>query len=555
MEKEKEQKIIFAIVAVVCIVLFAFAISPKTLQNDTYYTIKIGEYIYQNGISNLTEDVFSWHELPYTYPHWLYDLGIFLIYHFFGHAGIYASTIILASILGLVIYMLCSKFSKNNIVSLIITIGAMYLLEPYIAARAQLLTFILFGLTVYSIEMFLETHKKRYALYLIIIPLIIANVHCAVFPFYFVLYLPYIAEFLWISFIDLNLDKRIQKLFIKVLLKICKSPKLKEKLQAKYEAIPNEIIEINEKRKKLREKPYRIKVTKNFFVIPLIFVMLIAACTGILNPAGDGAYTYLYKTMQGNTTDSINEHQPMVLVNCKEFMFVLLIFLAILVFTDTKIKLSDLFMLVGLTYLSFRTKRQISMFAIFCAPILAKLVAAMFDKYDQETCKKLMNFAGSCLGACVIILTFALVSIDMLKDIIDDPYVDSSTYPVSASDWIIENLDYKNIKLYNEYNYGSYLLFRGIPVFIDSRADLYAPEFNGNPKKNIQGRDIFSDALNIAGIAYNYKDAFENYGVTHVISYSDSKLVMLLSDDSDYKKIYDDDRFTIFERAVSDKEI
>ncbi|MBO5397622.1 MAG: hypothetical protein J6A36_01620 [Clostridia bacterium] len=555
MEKEKEQKIIFAIVAVVCIVLFAFAISPKTLQNDTYYTIKIGEYIYQNGISNLTEDVFSWHELPYTYPHWLYDLGIFLIYNFFGHAGIYASTIILASILGLVIYMLCSKFSKNNIVSLIITIGAMYLLEPYIAARAQLLTFILFGLTVYSIEMFLETHKKRYALYLIIIPLIIANVHCAVFPFYFVLYLPYIAEFLWISFIDLNLDKRIQKLFIKVLLKICKRPKLKEKLQVKYEAIPNEIIEINEKRKKLREKPYRIKVTKNFFVIPLIFVMLIAACTGILNPAGDGAYTYLYKTMQGNTTDSINEHQPMVLVNCEEFMFVLLIFLAILIFTDTKIKLSDLFMLVGLTYLSFRTKRQISMFAIFCAPILAKLVAAMFDKYDQETCKKLMNFAGSCLGACVIILTFALVSIDMLKDIIDDPYVDSSTYPVSASDWIIENLDYKNIKLYNEYNYGSYLLFRGIPVFIDSRADLYAPEFNGNPKKNIQGRDIFSDALNIAGIAYNYKDAFETYGVTHVISYSDSKLVMLLSDDSDYKKLYDDDRFTIFERAVSDKEI
>ena len=51
MEKEKEQKIIFAIVAVVCIVLFAFAISPKTLQNDTFYTIKIGEYILENGIT------------------------------------------------------------------------------------------------------------------------------------------------------------------------------------------------------------------------------------------------------------------------------------------------------------------------------------------------------------------------------------------------------------------------------------------------------------------------------------------------------------------------
>jgi len=551
MEKEKEQKIIFAIVAVVCIILFAFAISPKTLQNDTYYTIKIGEYIHQNGISNLKEDPFSWHELPYTYPHWLYDLGMFLIFHFFGHPGIYASTIILAAILGLVIYKMCSRFSKNNIVSLILTIGAMYMLRPYVAARAQLLTFILFGLTVYFIELFLETHKKRYAVYLVIIPLIIANVHCAVFPFYFVLYLPYIAEFFLVSFVDWDVDKKIQKLFIKLLIKICKKEKLKNKLQAKYDAIPTEVAERRRKRAKLRENPFKIKITKNFFVIPLIFVMLVAACTGVLNPAGDGAYTYLYKTMKGNTTDSINEHQPMVLVQCEEFFFTLCIFLAILIFTDTKIKLSDLFMLMGLTYLAFKTKRQISMFAIFCIPILAKLIAAMFEKYDKDTCKKLMNFAGSCLGACVVILTFSLVSIKMLKGIIGDPYVDSYTYPVEASEWIKSNLDYKNIKLYNEYNYGSYLLFEGIPVFIDSRADLYAPEFNGDEQNT--GRDIFSDALNIAGIAYNYKDAFENYGVTHVISYSDSKLVMLLNDDDNYKKLYNDDRFAIFERIMPEE--
>lgn len=541
-KKEKEQNVFFAIVVVMCIILFAFGISPKTLQNDTYYTIAIGDYIYHNGISNLTEDVFSWHELPYTYPHWLYDLGIYLIYHAFGHAGIYASTIILASILGFDIYMLCSKLSKNKIVSLVITIGAMYLLKPYIAARAQLLTFILFGLTVYFIEMFLQTHKKRYAIYLIIIPLIIANVHCAVFPFYFVLYLPYIAEFLLIALVDADLDKRLEKRILKLILKINKKGKLREKLEAKYEKIDFEISERVRKRVIIREKPFRIKVTKNFFVIPLIFVMLIAGLTGFINPAGNGAYTYLYKTVKGNTTDSINEHQPLVLVDSTEFLFAICLFLAILIFTDTKIKLSDLFMLLGLTFLAFKTKRQISMFAIFCAPILAKMISAMFEKYDSKAYGKMMNFAGSCLGACVIILTFALVCIDMLKGIIKEPYVDTTSYPVDASTWIIENIpDYKNMKLFNEYNYGSYLLFRGIPVFIDSRADLYSPEFNGK-------KDIFSDALNIAGISLNYKDAFEDYGVTHIISYSNSKLVMLLEDDADYKKLYESDTFTIFER-------
>ena len=551
MSKEKEQNIIFTIVAVVCIILFAFAISPKTLQNDTYYTISIGKYIYENGISNLTEDVFSWHELPYTYPHWLYDLCIFLIYNTFGHPGIYASTIIFASILGLVIYRSTSKLSNNRIISLILTIGAMYLLEPYVAARAQLVTFILFGLTVYFIEMFLETHKKRYAVYLVLIPLLIANLHCAVFPFYFILYLPYVAEFLWISLIDWDVDQRLLKLFFKLIIKIDKKGNRKEALEAKIEKIDFQISERVRKRGKLRENPFRIVVTKNLFVIPLIVIMIVAAFTGFINPAGDGAYTYLYKTMQGNTTNSINEHQPLVLVECEEFLFTICLFLAILIFTDTKIKLSDLFMLLGLTFLAFKTKRQISMFAIFCAPILAKLIAAMFEKYDKETCKKMMNFAGSCLGACVIILTFALVSIDMLKEIIRDSYVDSSIYPVAASDWMLDNLDVKNIKLYNEYNYGSYLLFRGIPVFIDSRADLYAPEFNENPDKNIDGRDIFSDALNIAGIALNYNDAFEDYGVTHIISYSNSKLSMLLEEDMGYIKLYDEGEFKIFERLTA----
>ena len=113
--KEKVSKIKFHIVAIICIILFAIAISPKTLQNDTFYTVKIGEYISQNGISNLTEDPFSWIDLPYTFPHWLYDFFMYKIYSFFEWDGIYASTIIFAAILGLSIYMLSNKLSKNSV--------------------------------------------------------------------------------------------------------------------------------------------------------------------------------------------------------------------------------------------------------------------------------------------------------------------------------------------------------------------------------------------------------------------------------------------------------
>ena len=132
---EKKQKIKFNILAVVVIILFAFAVSPITMQNDTYYTVKIGELIVNNGID--MQDHFSWHEnLPYTYPHWLYDVMIYLIYNFWGFAGIYVSTIILASVLGITIYGINNKLSKNNFVSLVISLIVLYLLKDFIAARA-----------------------------------------------------------------------------------------------------------------------------------------------------------------------------------------------------------------------------------------------------------------------------------------------------------------------------------------------------------------------------------------------------------------------------------
>ena len=126
----------------------------------------------------------------------------------------------------------------------------------------------------------------------------------------------------------------------------------------------------------------------------------------------------------------------------------------------------------------------------------------------------------------------------------DDDYIDESTYPVQACDYILENIDLGKAKFYNEYNYGSYMLYRGIPVFIDSRADLYAPEFSGKED------DIFMDFIETSGISVFYEDTFEKYGITHVITYSNSKMNMIIekTNDPNYNKLYEDKYFTIYER-------
>ena len=81
--KNDKTKIRFNVMAILLIAIFCFAVSPVTLQNDTFYTIKIGEHIVKNGID--MKDPFSFHDLQYTYPHWLYDVGIYFIYNLGGH--------------------------------------------------------------------------------------------------------------------------------------------------------------------------------------------------------------------------------------------------------------------------------------------------------------------------------------------------------------------------------------------------------------------------------------------------------------------------------------
>ncbi|MGN1270964.1 MAG: hypothetical protein ACI4UX_03175 [Clostridia bacterium] len=547
MEKEKKtinkSSIRFTIMAIVLIAIFCFSISPVTLQNDTFYTIKIGEHIIQNGID--MKDPFSWHEnLRYTYPHWLYDVGIYLIYNIGGQVGIYISTIVLSIILGITMYLVNTKLTKNKLTSFILTIGAMYLLRNYIAARAQLVTFILFLLTVYFIEMFLETKKKRYAVGLIIIPIIIANVHLAVFPFYFVLYLPYIVEYMIYILSNSEIivtTARINKLQKKIL-KVTDEEEI-QKIRDEINRLEQKNEKTIKKKEKIKANPYKIKIRENDNVKALIIIMIICLFTGLLTPLGTTPYTYLIKTMQGTTTHNISEHLPLTLVQNLEFMCALIFFMAILTFTDTKIRLSDLFMLGGLIFLTFYTRRQFSMFTLICVIILNRLINEMFDKYDPEGCQKAINKMTTITGMIVTICLVLTISVIQYKPKMKDNFIDENSYPVEAATYILENLDVSNIRLYNEYNYGSYLLFRGIPVFIDSRADLYSPEFN-------PGVEVFNDYINISGMNIdNIEEKLDGYGITHMLMYKKSKLKRFVEQNTEkYKLLYEDDNFCLFER-------
>lgn len=550
--KKDKKVLIFNIMAVILIMMFSISLAPKTLQNDTFYTISIGEHIFKNGID--MQDPFSWHNLPYTYPHWAYDFIIYFIFIGYGMTGIYVSTCIFAAILGLALYGVNVKLARNHVISFLITLVSMFLLKDYIAARAQLVTFIFFILTIYCIEMFLETKKKRYVAGLIVIPIIIANVHVAVWPFYFILYLPYIGEYFIAIIADTIMErkltkKRIQRKIERLSKKEGKEDKV-AKLQIKYTKLNIAIEKAKEKRKEAKKAPYKLKINKNSATKWLILIMIICALTGLLTPLGDTPYTYLINTMQGNTTKNINEHLPMTLIDHQNVLCLIIAYLAVLTFTKIKIELKDLFMISGLAFLMLSSRRQSTMFILIGSVIINRLVFELIGTYFKQGAEsRILKELTSKVGIAVTTLLVIGISLHFINQQKNAPFIDENSYPVAACDYILANIDLEKAKFYNEYNYGSYMISRGIPVFIDSRADLYAPEFNtptGNPE---DGKDIFMDFMNISNINTYYDTKFDEYEMTHVITFKNSKLAMLINNrgDSKYKEIYSDNRFIIYE--------
>ena len=552
LKKRKKFNINFTIVAIILIAIFCVCITPRTLQNDTFYSIKIGELIKNNGIDMM--DHFSWHEnLSYTYPHWLYDFLTYFIYLIAGFKSIYIVTCILSALLGISVFLVNSKTTKSKPISFIITIGVMYALKPYIAARAQLVTFILFIWELYCIERFIENKKIRYAITLVIISTLIANLHVATWPFFFILFLPYVAEYIISVVSDIVIYKKTKKLVIKHKMKVAQKnnniERIKE-LQIKLNKLEEKNEKIKQKRKDTNKNSYKILLNKNDNVKFLIIVMVICAFTGLLTPTGDTPYTYLYKTMKGNTTENISEHQPLTLINNTEAICTLVILISILTFTKTKIKLSDLFFVGGLCYLMFSSRRQFSMLVLIGSVVLGRLIVDMITRYSKNGLKEVDDVVKNNLVLVLLTILMGIFSYNSIKPVLDDKFVSEKSYPVSACDFILENIDLGTAKFYNEYNYGSYMLFRGIPVFIDSRADLYAPEFSGN-----KDEDIFSDFINTSSISKYYEDTFEKYNITHVILGKKSKtnLIINKSHDENYKEIYSDDNFVIYERLNAKK--
>ena len=174
--------------------------------------------------------------------------------------------------------------------------------------------------------------------------------------------------------------------------------------------------------------------------------------------------------------------------------------------SSRKLSYSNLFKVLGFSYLTFISQRNVAPFAIILFPILGNQLSFLWDedlaprvfqlarheKTDsapQQLPLKLTRLLNGILIS--LILLAALGNLYLLTR----PAMVDKNYPVAALQWIKENQP--EGALFNSYNWGGYLIWnlREYPVFIDGRADLYGEELIGQWKQVTAGGEAAQQIL------------------------------------------------------------
>ena len=501
-EKKKNRKK-FVLFFLILVGMFSIGLVKKTFQNDTFYTIEIGELIINNGIDMM--DHFSYHsDLAYTYPHWLYDVFIYLVYMVGGYTGIYISSIVLFLILLGLVFKTNHKITNNLSVSAFASFICTLAVSGFATARAQLVSFLIFVLQIYFIENFLKNGKKKYLFGLLLLSLLICNIHVAVWPFYFIIYLPYVAEFL-VSWIASKIKLKKENKFIKFL-----------------------------KDKFVTEKNNNMKY--------ILIIMVASLLTGFMTPIGTTPFTYMFKMSISNAQEYVLEHQMLSWANSPFTIIIALetIFLSFV----SKVKLRDFFMICGLIFMSIISVRHLSLLALIGTICFARLFAMFLENFNFDVDDKIVAFFTKTkvmVISLLLVVIFTSVTVYFQNK---SEYVDPEMYPIGALEYIKENINVDEMRIFNEYNFGSYLLHHDIPVFIDSRAELYTAPFSGFEY------DIFDD---YSYIHSHYQEKFAFYDISHILIYKkNNALYYTFENSSNYKNLYEDEYFVLYERLGDD---
>ena len=253
-------------------------------------------------------------------------------------------------------------------------------------------------------------------------------------------------------------------------------------------------------------------------LIKFIVCFFLAFIPLFINPHGYKMILYPYENM-GNSLmlSNISEWQCSdlnLLVDYPFFILAFIIFIFMFL-SKKKIRLIDFLLFLFGLYLGLKSLRFWPFVYIFMSHSIFYYIKDR--KIDR----------GTCLVFGVLICSFISLFVFNISNLRTSP-------KKIISDGAISVLKKENPKrLLNYYDYGGYLIYNDIFVFIDGRADLYSL-YN------------YEDYLDIDNLSYGYDKLLKKYKFDYILMPKKSGFSTYLNDSSEYDLIYSDKKVVIF---------
>jgi len=225
----------------------------------------------------------------------------------------------------------------------------------------------------------------------------------------------------------------------------------------------------------------------------------------------------------------------------------------------TKINLWQLSLVFLFLFLSFKSRRHFPLMFIATFPFLIRTI------YDLLDLEKIKYFLIRKELKYVFLVCLGLVGIHQYISfpIVDDPFrYFCSKYPCQATEFLQKEIQYKNLNIFNEYNWGGYLIwtYPEKKLFIDGRI----------PQAEYAGQTFLEEYLDFLRPQADYSAKLNQYNIKLVLiktkdekikAHNLEKLIFWLRDSdlnfpnylrrylegsSDWQKIYSDPIASIY---------
>jgi len=402
------------------ILLILSLLFNKQFDNDIWYLLREGKYIFENGIYHI--DPLSMHSgLQVVVQNWLSATTFYIIYSLFGQTGILLIILISFFFISLLLYKICMLISNRNHIlsSLIMFINAVILVMYYIVSRPQIISYIILLSLIYILELYIKTENKKYLFWLPILSLIEINMHASLWWMIFLFTLPYVID----SF----------------------------KIDA------------------LKLQGYKKK--------PLFIAIILAFLVGFINPYGYKAITYIFTSFSDKYMHLfIGELLPFNICggsqNIIMFSVFLIIILIYIFFREGKIRIRYICLFCGTLLLSFISTKGFSNFILVAIFPLAYFFKDIIPNNKTNFLFQKKYYQIFCILSIISFILFISLFIFKTQS---NLMINKIEIPMKI---VKDNFNPEKTKIYSSFNNGGFVEFEGYKPYMDPRAEVFIKKNN-----------------------------------------------------------------------------